>query len=405
MVTHEEPGSHEAFKFLKVEVTNVDTTKQCAKSTWIRYTDDPENDFVFKRSNNGNDKIEKNKPLFLKVKKGDQVHNYYVIKWENAAKKFQRPTRVRQPYISSPYGTRRIQGRNQFHGAMDIVSDENISGSKLFPLGLGFVEIAHSYSTRNHWNDYASGRMTVNDPRSVGIMVRINYGNNRKSRYIHLSSLEISSKTWVKPDVPVGKVGNTGISTDPHLHFNFYENNTSSRNPNDFLTHPYRQGDYYIIKTNLLSGDPDKIKWKECKRDEWRAPEPLLTKGAVYYNKKILWKKIIVYNPISLSGHGNVLRTENEYRKKDYVSIPFHYYISKEGLVYSGMPLEIMSSIKGLSKTNPKDCEKWQSILVGYEGPTMSLNNTDIRYVSLQTLTKKLKQNYSISNNLIFRTE
>lgn len=41
----------------------------------------------------------------------------------------------------------------------------------------------------------------------------------QESRYAHLSEVFVQPKDWVKQGTVIGRVGSTGMSTGPHLHF------------------------------------------------------------------------------------------------------------------------------------------------------------------------------------------
>jgi murein DD-endopeptidase MepM/ murein hydrolase activator NlpD len=52
-----------------------------------------------------------------------------------------------------------------------------------------------------------------------GLMVEIDHGNGLASRYAHLSAIDVREGQQIAPGEMVGRVGSTGRSTGPHLHF------------------------------------------------------------------------------------------------------------------------------------------------------------------------------------------
>ena len=62
------------------------------------------------------------------------------------------------------------------------------------------------------------------DASGYGYMVLVDHGNGYKTRYAHLSEIMVISGQTIGRGAAVGKVGNTGRSTGPQLHFEIYLN-------------------------------------------------------------------------------------------------------------------------------------------------------------------------------------
>ncbi len=115
--------------------------------------------------------------------------------------------------ITSPYGPR---GRG-FHTGMDI-SGSHASGKLVVAAKDGTVEaVMHSGS-------------------GYGNQIVINHGNGVKTRYAHLysGSISVSSGDRVTAGQPIARVGSTGNSTGPHLHFEVIINGRT-HNPRNYL--------------------------------------------------------------------------------------------------------------------------------------------------------------------------
>lgn len=66
----------------------------------------------------------------------------------------------------------------------------------------------------------AAGKVTeAGRNGGYGLMVEVDHGNGLVSRYAHLSGIDVGQGAVVKPGGIVGRVGSTGRSTGPHLHF------------------------------------------------------------------------------------------------------------------------------------------------------------------------------------------
>jgi len=106
--------------------------------------------------------------------------------------------------ISSKYGMRKhpIYGDRRFHRGVDIAAP---LGSDIHPIGTGTV----IFSGEKH---------------GYGNMVIIDHGNGMTSQYAHNQINMVKAGDVVDGGTVIGKVGNEGISTGPHLHLEVKQN-------------------------------------------------------------------------------------------------------------------------------------------------------------------------------------
>lgn len=119
-----------------------------------------------------------------------------------------------QGRISSTFGYRidPITKRRRFHYGVDIAADH---GTNIYASGDGKVVLARSY------NGY-------------GYTVIIDHGFGITSLYGHNSKILVNEGDVVKKGQPIAKVGSTGRSTGPHLHFEIRINDNPV-DPMEFL--------------------------------------------------------------------------------------------------------------------------------------------------------------------------
>ena len=125
-------------------------------------------------------------PVTKQVKVGTKKRPVYM-----ATGKFRHPFSAGT--ITSRYGSR----SRGFHTGLDLAG---ASGSPVYASDGGTVSFAG-------WSG------------GYGKLIQINHGNGYVTYYAHLSSINVSNGQKVAKGEMIGRVGNTGNSTGPHLHF------------------------------------------------------------------------------------------------------------------------------------------------------------------------------------------
>ena len=137
--------------------------------------------------------------------------------------------------MSSGYGGRSLRGSYNFHAAVDIST----------PIGTTVYAVAPGLVTKTIKSNSGGGNQII-------IQHYVN-GQYYTSYYCHLSVIGVSAGTVVTKDTVIGKSGNTGNSTGPHLHlgmatgrwyvdyYQYYGNNgfvSHSFDPRNVITFP-----------------------------------------------------------------------------------------------------------------------------------------------------------------------
>lgn len=109
--------------------------------------------------------------------------------------------------ISSPFGPRKAPapGASTFHKGIDIPGG-GVSGKSVVASDSGKVVIAKT--------GYNGGR---------GNYIVIDHGNKKGTLYQHLQSFSVKVGQSVNQGQEIAKMGSTGVSTGPHLHFEIHE--------------------------------------------------------------------------------------------------------------------------------------------------------------------------------------
>lgn len=101
--------------------------------------------------------------------------------------------------ISAGFGVRLdpLSGQRKFHSGMDFAAPE---GTPVYAAADGVVAMAERQG-------------------GYGNNIEISHGYNYSSGYSHLSEIAVEKGDKVKRGDIIGRVGSTGMSTEPHLHY------------------------------------------------------------------------------------------------------------------------------------------------------------------------------------------
>jgi len=135
--------------------------------------------------------------------------------------------------ISSFYGYRihPIYKRRVFHDGLDFSAP---SGTEIYAAADGVIESASKSS-------YGYGNKIV-----------VNHGYGYKTVYAHMSKFAVRRGTKVKRGQLIGYVGDTGLSTSPHLHYEVHRNGKKV-NPIYYFFNDLSPQDYEEIINNANS--------------------------------------------------------------------------------------------------------------------------------------------------------
>jgi len=139
--------------------------------------------------------------------------------------------------ISSGFGNRTdpFTGRQAFHPGIDFPWP---TGTPVMAAGEGKV-------------------IFVGQINGYGNCIDIDHGGGIVTRYGHLSAFIASQGEMVKTGTPIARVGSTGRSTGPHLHFEVRRNDKAV-DPTYYLAAGRRLAHFMAPATTVAKTDPDK---------------------------------------------------------------------------------------------------------------------------------------------------
>lgn len=138
--------------------------------------------------------------------------------------------------------------KNVTHTGVDIPAK---AGTPILAAGPGTVVWAD-------WGLFSGTPGNIYDPYGMAVAVRHDFGYQGRALYTlyaHMSAINVAVGEWVDTGTPLGRVGDTGYTTGPHLHFEVRLGENGyffTRNPELWLAPPQGWG---VLAGRVMGND------------------------------------------------------------------------------------------------------------------------------------------------------
>lgn len=164
--------------------------------------------------------------------------------------------------ISSNFGYRNLNGKNEHHSGIDINKSTGLNSVNIIAAKDGIVVYPKEVNT----NNCPSGsNKSCGGSYGNYIIIKHNDGNYTLYAHLYEGSIKVKSGDAVKQGQVIAKMGSSGNSTGPHLHFEVREGSNAYK----FAADPL----YYINPEKpreIISGD-ELVKWI----NSWEGHSPI----------------------------------------------------------------------------------------------------------------------------------
>lgn len=186
---------------------------------------------------------------------------------------------------------------------------------------------------------------------SYGNLVIIKHSSTQKTYYAHNQANLVRKGDVVVKGQTIAKVGSTGASTGPHLHFETRVNNS----PVD----PLR---YYSVKTNVPNILPEDLKYREVDREKvrmWLENRNSYLANETYVNQFINTAKqfdLDVFLLIAITGQEQSFVPKNHIKAEQIAKNPFNVFGSWQnyGVSFAKSAEIAARTVVNLSKNRPE---------------------------------------------------
>jgi murein DD-endopeptidase MepM/ murein hydrolase activator NlpD len=156
------------------------------------------------------------------------------------------------------------------HTGVDI---PDLEGTPLLAAGPGTVVWAG-------WGLFSETPLNVNDPYGQAVAIRHDFGYRGQQLYTvyaHMAAINVSNGQWVDTGEVIGYVGDTGLTTGPHLHFEVRLGENTfhhTYNPELWMSPPQGWG---VLVGRLLDDKNRPLEWHNVQVRPEPGGQPLRT--------------------------------------------------------------------------------------------------------------------------------